>query len=79
MDNYDSSLDLHNDLTKQNINCCGSVRPNRKGMPDDFRSKTLELKQRDARGRTNGHMTAVVGRTNVTTRDDKYSCFTSGR
>ena len=60
MDNYVSSPDLHNDLTKRNINCCGTVRPNRKGMPDDFRSKILELKQRDAGVRTNGHMTAVV-------------------
>jgi hypothetical protein len=69
MDNYVSSPDLYNDLTKRNINCCGTVRPKRKGMPDDFRSKTLELKQREARVRTNGHMTAVV-------RKDKrdYTC-----
>jgi hypothetical protein len=41
MDNYFSSPDLYDDLTKQKINCCGTVRPHHKGMPDDFRSKTL--------------------------------------
>jgi hypothetical protein len=30
MDNFFSSPDLFNDLTKQKINCCGKVRPNRK-------------------------------------------------
>jgi hypothetical protein len=39
MDNYFSSPDLYSDLTKQKINCCGTMQPNGKGMPDDFRSK----------------------------------------
>jgi hypothetical protein len=60
MDNYFSSPDLYRDLTKQKINCCGTVRPNRKGMPDDFRSKTLKLKRGDVRVRTSGDMTALV-------------------
>jgi hypothetical protein len=60
MDNYFSSPDLYNDLTKQKINCCGTVRPNLKAMPDDFRSKELKLKQGDVRIRTSGDMTAVV-------------------
>jgi hypothetical protein len=54
MDNYFSSLDLYNDLTEQKINCCSTVRPNRKGRPDDFRSKTVILKRGDVRARTNG-------------------------
>jgi hypothetical protein len=60
MDNYFSSTDLYNDLTRQKINCCSTVRPNHKGMPDDFRSKTLRLKQGDIRARTYGDLTAVV-------------------
>jgi len=60
MDNYFSSSDLHNNLTGQKLNCCSTVRPNCKGMPDDFRSKTLKLKRGDIRVRTSGDMTAVV-------------------
>jgi hypothetical protein len=60
MDNYFSSPDLYRDLIKQKLNCCDTVRPNRKGIPDDFRSKTLKLKWGDVRVRTNGDMTALV-------------------
>jgi hypothetical protein len=35
MDNFFSSLDLFNYLTKKKITHCGTVRPNRKGMPQD--------------------------------------------
>ena len=58
MDNYFSSPDVYNDLTKQKINFCSAVWPNRKEMPDDFRSK--ELKLCDVRVRTSGDMTAGV-------------------
>jgi hypothetical protein len=47
-------------LTKQKINCCGTVRPNHKGMPDDFRSKTLQLKEVDIRVRASGDITVGV-------------------
>jgi hypothetical protein len=60
MDNYFSSPDIYTDLTKPKINCCGTVRPNHKGIPDDFRSKTLRLRWGDVRARTNGDLTAVV-------------------
>jgi hypothetical protein len=33
-------------------------------MPDDFRSKTLRLKEKDIRVRTSGDMTAVVWKNN---------------
>jgi hypothetical protein len=52
MDNYFSSPDLYSNLTKQKINCCGTVQPNCKGVPNDFRSKKWKLKCSD--------MTAVV-------------------
>jgi hypothetical protein len=32
-DNFFSSPDLFDDLAKQKINCCGTVRPKRKGIP----------------------------------------------
>jgi hypothetical protein len=60
MNNYFSSPDLYRDLTKQKINCCGTVRPNHKRMPDDFRSKILKLKRGEVRVRTSGDMTALV-------------------
>jgi hypothetical protein len=46
------SSDLFDDLTKSKINCCGTVRPNRKGVPQDLGYKRLKLKK--------GDMTAVV-------------------
>jgi hypothetical protein len=60
MDNNCSSPGLYSDLTEENINYCGTVRPNRKGMPDDFRSKTLKQKWSDIGVRISGDMTAVV-------------------
>jgi hypothetical protein len=60
MDNYFSSPDLYNELTKQKINCHGTERPNCKGRQDDFRSKKLKLKRGDVKVRTSGDMTAVV-------------------
>jgi hypothetical protein len=42
MDNFFSSPDLFNDLHRRKINCCGTVRLNQKGMPQEFR-KTMKL------------------------------------
>jgi hypothetical protein len=39
MDNFFSSPDLFDNLTKKKINCYGTVRPNRKGMPQDLGQK----------------------------------------
>jgi hypothetical protein len=50
----------YTDLTKQKINCCGTVRPNRTGMTEYFKSKTLKMKRGDVRVRTSGDMTALV-------------------
>jgi hypothetical protein len=36
MDNFFTSPDLFDDLLSKTINCCGTVRPNQKGMPQDF-------------------------------------------
>ena len=51
-------------------NSCRAVRPHSVGMSDDFRSKTLQLKQGNVRVRTSGDVTAVVWND---TRADKYS------
>jgi hypothetical protein len=41
-DNFFSSPDLFDDLHDRKINCCGTVRLNRKDMPQEFR-KTMKL------------------------------------
>jgi len=43
-DNFFSSADLFDYLHSRKINCCGNVRPNQKGMPQEFR-KTMKLTQ----------------------------------
>jgi hypothetical protein len=60
LDNYFSPPDLYDDFTELDINCCGTVSPNQKGMPDDLRSNTLNLEQEDVRNRRSGAMTAVI-------------------
>jgi hypothetical protein len=60
MDNFFSSPDLFHNLTKKKINCCGTVRPNRKGMPRDLEQKNLRLKRGDIRVRTRGDLTALI-------------------
>jgi hypothetical protein len=47
-------------LTEEKINCCGTVKPNHKGMLENFRNKTLKLKWGNIRVRTSGDKTAVV-------------------
>jgi hypothetical protein len=37
---YFSSPDIFNDLYMNNIYCCGTVRPNRKVMPNDILKET---------------------------------------
>jgi hypothetical protein len=36
MDNFFSSPDIFDDLHTRDINCCGAVRQNHKGMPGAF-------------------------------------------
>ena len=62
MDNFFSSSELFDDLVKKQIYCCGTVRPNRKGMPQDLRLKTTKLKRGDIRVRTRADFMAVLWR-----------------
>ena len=48
VDNFFSSHELFDDLVKKQIYCCGTVRPNMKGLPQDLKPKT-ELKRGDIR------------------------------
>jgi hypothetical protein len=47
MDKFFSFSGLYNSLTKQKINCFSTFRPSTRGMLDDFRSRTLKLKEGD--------------------------------
>jgi hypothetical protein len=60
MDNFFSSPAPFDDLSTRKINCCGTVRPNRKDMPPDFGRKTLRLKKGDIRVRSRADLTALV-------------------
>jgi hypothetical protein len=62
MDNYFSSPELFDDLAKKQIYCCGTVRPNRRGMPQDLAPTTAKLKRGDIRVRTRADLTAILWR-----------------
>jgi hypothetical protein len=56
-----SSPNLFNDLKKQKINC-GTVRPNRKGMPQNLLPRNKWLKLDDTHSRTRNNTMAMVRR-----------------
>jgi len=58
-DNSFSSPELFDDLVKKQIYCYGTVRPNRRGMPQDLRLKT-KLKRGDLHVRTGADLTAIL-------------------
>jgi len=60
MDNYFSSPDLFDDLVTKQIYCCGTVRPNREGMPQDLGPKRMT--RGDLQVRTRGDLTAILWR-----------------
>jgi hypothetical protein len=59
MDNYFSSPTLFDDLMERKINSCGTVRNDRRGMPQDIRPKFMKLKKGDIVMRVKGHLSAV--------------------
>ena len=62
MDNFFSSPELFDDLTNKQIYFCGTVKPNRKGMPQDLVPKTTKLKRGDIHVKTRADLTAVLWR-----------------
>ena len=62
MDNYFFSPDLFDDLATKQIYCCGTVRPNRKGMPQDLGPKRMTLQWGKLQIRTRGYLTEILWR-----------------
>jgi len=60
MDSFFSSPELFDDLVKKQIYCCATVRPNRRGMPQDLGPKTTKLKRGDFHIRTRADLTAIL-------------------
>jgi len=60
VDNLFSSPELFDDLVKKQIYCCGTFRPNRRGMPQDLRRKKTKLKRGDIRVRTRAYLMAIL-------------------
>jgi len=50
MDNFFSSPRLFDDFLRRKIHSCGTVRPNRKDMPSDFKPKKLKLTKGNIHG-----------------------------
>jgi hypothetical protein len=62
MDNLFSFPSLLDDLAKKQIYYCGTVRWNRRGIPQTLAPKTTKLKRGDIRVRTRADLTAIVWR-----------------
>jgi hypothetical protein len=62
VNDFFSSPALFDDLAKKKVNCCGAVKPNRRGMPRDLELGEVELKRGDIKVRTRGDLTAVLWR-----------------
>ena len=60
MGNFISSPELFDDLVNKQIYCCGTVRPNRKGIPQDLKPDTTKLKMGDIRVRSRADLTAIL-------------------
>jgi hypothetical protein len=55
MDSYFSSPALFDDLSGRKINCCGTVRNDRRGMPKDISSWAIKAKKGDIITRVRGN------------------------
>jgi hypothetical protein len=59
MDNFVSSPALFDDLHTKTENCCGTVRPNRKGMLKNF-GHEMKMKRRDLETELKGNLRAIA-------------------
>ena len=59
MDSYFSSPALFDDLFRREINCCGTVRDDRRGMPKDISSPAIKAKKGDIITRARGNQSIV--------------------
>ena len=62
MDSFFSSPELFDDLAKKQTYYCRTVRPNRRGMPQDLAPKTTKLKRGDIHVRTKADLMAILWR-----------------
>jgi len=60
VDNFFSFPKLFDDLANKQIYCCGTVRPNRRSMPQDLVPKTTKLKRGGICIRTSADLTAIL-------------------
>jgi hypothetical protein len=51
---------VFDDFTKKQIYCCGTFRPNRRGIPQDLTMKPSKLKRGDVRVRTRADLIAIL-------------------
>jgi hypothetical protein len=62
MDNYFCSPDLFDYLATKQIYCCGTVRPKRKGMPQDLVPKKMTLERGNLHVLARGDSTTILWR-----------------
>jgi hypothetical protein len=60
VDNFFTSPELFDKLTKKKMNCCGTVRPNKKDMLLDLGHRNFKTKGGDIKVRTRGERTALI-------------------
>ena len=60
MDRYFLSPDIFDNLATKQIYCCGTVRPNRKGMPQDLGPKRVTLQRGDLQVLTRDDLTTIL-------------------
>jgi len=59
MDSYFSSSASFDNLCIKAVNCCGTVRPNRNRMPENFGHK-VNMKRGDLKTKVKGNLTPIV-------------------
>jgi len=59
MDSYVLLPALFNDLSRRKINCCGTVRNDRRGMPKDISSLAIKAKKGDIITWVRGNQSSV--------------------
>ena len=77
-DNFYSSSALFDDLHTKTINCCGTVRPNKKGMLKNFGNK-IKLKRGDIKTKVTCNFTTGEERQMISKQTDEYVFSTNGR
>jgi len=78
MNSYFSSPALFDDLFRRKINCCGTVRNDRRGTPKDISSRAIEAKKGDFT-QVRGNQSIVCWKDKRDVCSHKYAYSSSGR